>query len=304
MRTDTTPTAAETFVIVNPVSGRGRTRRLWPDIERQLPAQVSCAESAMTDGPNHARRLAMEAVQQGARQIVAVGGDGTAHEVAQALVGTDVSLGILPTGGGNDFCKAVGVPLDLDGALATLEHGRPCRVDVGRLNDECFVNGLGIGLDGAASLRYRSMRRISGELGYVWSAVREAMTFRAFDVQITTDDWTHRGKALSVGATNGPYHGGDFQIAPGALTDDGLLDVYVMTPVAYLARLFKLIQVRRGAHLDWPEYSRQREPWVEITLTRSVPAHMDGESFTLPAGTTRVEVVPNALNVLLTHTSC
>ena len=299
MTTDTTHADDETLAIVNPVAGRGRTRRLWPALARQLEALNVSIQPVFTEGPTHARSLAADAVRAGTSHVIAVGGDGTTHEVANALVGTDVALGILPTGGGNDFPKAVGIPLDLQQAVKTIAHHRCHRVDVGRLDDEYFINGLGIGLDGAASLRYRNMRRLRGELGYIWSAVREALTFRAFDARLTTENWTHTGRALSVGATNGPYHGGDFRIAPNARTDDGELDVYVMRPVAYLTRLLKLIRIRRGAHLDMPQFSLQRSRWVEIDLDRPVPAHMDGESFTLPMGRTRVEIVPDALTVLL-----
>ena len=303
MQTDTTQADDETLAIVNPVAGRGRTQRLWPNLAQQVTDLGVPLRAVFTEGPNHARALAADAVESGVPRIVAVGGDGTTHEVANALVGTDVALGILPTGGGNDFCRAIGVSLDLRQAVRTIAHGRGHRVDVGRLDDEYFINGLGIGLDGAASLRYRNMRHVRGELGYIWSAVREALTFRAFDARLTTENWTHAGKALSVGATNGPYHGGDFRVAPQARADDGELDVYVMRPVAYFARLFKLGQIRRGAHLTMPQFSLHRSRWVEIDLDRPVPAHMDGESFTLPAGRTRVEIMPDALTVLLPRPS-
>ena len=291
--------SAEILAIVNPVSGRGRTRRLWPGLAQQLASLHVAVRPAFTEGPGHARSLAADAVASGIERIVAVGGDGTIHEVANALVGTDVALGILPTGGGNDFCKAIGVPLQLGDAVATIARHRAHRVDVGRLGEESFINGLGIGLDGAASLRYRNMRRLHGELGYVWSAVREALTFRAFNARLRSEHWADEGKVLSVGATNGPYHGGDFRVAPHARADDGLLDVYVVRPVAYWSRLAKLARIRRGAHLDMPEFALQRGAWVEIELDEDAPAHMDGESFTLPAGRWRVEIVPSALTALL-----
>ncbi len=291
--------SAEILAIVNPVSGRGRTRRLWPRLARQLASLGVTVRPIFTDGPGHARSLAADAVESGSKKIVGVGGDGTIHEIANALIGTEVSLGILPTGGGNDFSKGIGVPLDLLQAVKAIARPRGHRVDVGRLGDECFINGLGIGLDGAASLRYRYMRRLRGELGYVWSAVREALTFRAFDAQLRTEHWTHTGKVLSVGATNGPYHGGNFRVAPHARADDGALDVYVVRPVAYWTRLSKLARIRRGAHLDMPEFGLERAPWMEVELDGPIPAHMDGEPLTLPAGRARVEIVPSALTVLL-----
>lgn len=289
----------ETLAIVNPVSGRGRTRRQWPALARRLEANGVPCSSVFTEEPGHARTLAAEAVEAGVETVVAVGGDGTTREVAQALLGGNVALGLLPTGGGNDFCKAVGVPPCLNKAVRILARPRCHRVDVGCLNDTYFINGLGIGLDGSASLRYAHMRHLRGELGYLCSAVREALAFPAFEADLRSEDWAHHGPALSVGATNGPYHGGDFRVAPHARADDGVLDVYVVRPVAYLTRLPKLARIRRGAHLDMPEFELRRLSRVDIDLDAPVPAHMDGEPFTLPAGRTRVEIVPSSLGVLV-----
>jgi len=291
----------ETLAIVNPVSGRGRTRRRWPALARQLEANGVAFSSVYTEEPGHARTLAAEAVEAGVKNVVAVGGDGTTREVAHALLGRNVALGMVPTGGGNDFCKAVGIPLSLDKAVRVIARPRCHRVDVGCLNDTCFINGLGIGLDGSASLRYRHMRHLRGELGYLCSAVREALAFPAFEAEVRSEDWAHHGPALSVGASNGPYHGGDFRVAPHARADDGLLDVYVVRPVAYPTRLPKLARIRRGAHLDMPEFELRRLSWVDIELAAPVPAHMDGEPFTLPAGRARVEIVPSSLDVLVPH---
>lgn len=266
---------------------------------RQLEADGVAFSSVYTEEPGHARTLAAEAVEAGVANVVAVGGDGTTREVAQALLGRNVALGLLPTGGGNDFCKAVGIPLNLDQAVRTLARPRCRRVDVGRLNDTYFINGLGIGLDGSASLRYRHMRHLRGELGYLCSAVREALAFPPFMADVRGEDWEHTGPALSVGVSNGPYHGGDFRVAPHARADDGVLDAYVVRPVPYLARLPKLARIRRGAHLDMPEFELRRLSSVDINLEAPVPAHMDGEPLTLPAGRTRVEIVPASLAVLV-----
>ena len=289
-------------LIVNPIAGRGRTQKQLPALKALLQARGVPFELQLTAGPGDAARLAQEAAQTGARTIVAVGGDGTVHEVANGLLAQDepqtAELGVIPTGSGNDFCKAIGVPLDLEGAVRTLLRGQAHLVDVCRLGERFVVNGLGIGLDGAVSHRYRRMRRLRGELGYLWSAVHEALTFRAFPAEIRTPDWRYRGPVLFTGLSNGPYHGGDFRLAPTARVDDGELDVHVVRDMPPVKRLVQIPKVRKGDHLGLPEFLLHRAPWVEFRLERRVPAHADGEPFWLEPGRYRVEVLPKALRVI------
>lgn len=293
-----------TVWIANPIAGRGRTRRRLPALEARLRARGVPFDLCLTAGPGDAARLAREAAQAGAEVITAVGGDGTVHEVVNGLLSLSqprpqgVALGVIPTGSGNDFCKAIGVPPDPEEALSALLRGRARRVDVFRLGERFVVNGLGIGLDGAVSHRYRRLRRLRGEAGYLWSAVCEALTFPAFPGRVRTPDWHYEGRVLFTGVSNGPYHGGDFRLAPTARVDDGELDVHVVDDMSPLKRLVRIPGVRRGTHLKLPEFRLRRAPWVEFHIEKRVPAHMDGEPFWLEPGRHRVEILPKALTVI------
>ncbi len=292
------------IVIVNPIAGRGRTQKQLPALKALLRARGIPFELELTAGPGDAVRLAQKAARGGAQTVVAVGGDGTVHEVANGLLAHGgphthkTALGVIPTGSGNDFCKAIGVPLDREGAVRVLLQGRSRLVDVCQMGERFIVNGLGIGLDGAVSHRYRRMRRLRGELGYLWSAVHEALMFRAFPAEIRTPDWGYRGPVLFTGLSNGPYHGGDFRLAPTARVDDGELDVHVVRDIPPIKRWVQIPKVRRGDHLGLPEFLLRRAPWVEFRLEKRVPAHRDGEPFWLEPGRYRVEVLPKALRVI------
>lgn len=288
------------LIIINPVAGRGRTKEISPVLLAKLRSRGLPFEARLTKEPGEATEIAEEAVEEGFTHIVAVGGDGTAHEVANGLLATSrpAALGVIPTGSGNDFAKAVGIPLELSRAVETLAHNRRRLVDLGRLEGRYFVNGLGIGLDGAVSHRYQRMKRLSGELGYLWGAIHEALTFKAFHLVLETPDWSYQGPALLAGASNGQYQGGNFQLTPHAAIDDGLLDVYVIGDMHPLRRLIEIPKVRRGAHLGLKEVEIRRSLWVEITSERPLLAHMDGEPFTLVPGRHRVGVVPQGLEVI------
>ncbi|OGF53309.1 MAG: hypothetical protein A2Z21_10610 [Candidatus Fraserbacteria bacterium RBG_16_55_9] len=284
--------------IVNPKAGRGKTQAILPALRHLLDTENLPCEFLFTSGPGDATALAREAIRKGCGYVVAVGGDGTVHEIANALVDTTAALGVIPTGSGNDFCKAVQIPLQLANAVETVVRGQLRRVDVGRLGKEYFVNGLGIGLDGAVSHRYGRMKRLRGEWGYLWGAIHEALTFKAQYIHLKTADWSHSGRALLAGVSNGQYHGGNFKLAPHAVVDDGLFDIYVIGDMFPLKRLLEIPKVRKGTHLGMPEVETRRAPWVEITSESSLLAHMDGEPFQLEPGNHRIELVPRSLQVI------
>jgi diacylglycerol kinase family enzyme len=207
-------------------------------------------------------------------------------------------LGILPCGSGNDFPKSVGVPLNLLGALENLVEFNIKEVDVGYIKDRFFINGIGFGMDGAVSHRFSKYRLIRGEIGYIWGAVIEALSYPGFRAEIAIPDWRFNGNILLSGASNGSYHGGKFQLAPNAKVDDGLLDVYVFKNMPRLSRLIKIPKVLNGKHLLLNEVYIKGSPFMEITLERPVPAHMDGEPFILEAGYHKIEIKNKALKVL------
>lgn len=233
--------------------------------------------------------------------VVAVGGDGTIHEVATGLMGTNAKLGIIPAGTGNDFVKMLGIPpKDPLRAIPILEAGRTKRVDVGRIGERYFVNGLGVGLDGAVAWRvFRSWRWPAlARWIYLYSAVYEALCFRSSTLEITAPAWRVSDTLLMVGASNGRYHGGDFLLAPHAEIDDGLFDVYMISDMLPWKRLVEIPKVRRGEHLSLPEVQIKRAPWIEIVSERPLLGHLDGEPVEFPAGKIQVELLPQALEVI------
>ncbi len=291
----------ECFVIVNLLAGQGRCRRLWPRIERALRSSGLSFRHIFTEAPGAAIEIARRAAQDFS-VIVAVGGDGTIHEVATGLMGTSTKLGIIPAGTGNDFVKMLGIPpKDPIRALKILQEGKTKSVDVGRVGERYFVNGLGVGLDGAVAWRvFRSWRWPAlARWIYLYAAVREALCFRSFELEIRAPDWRASGRLMMVGASNGRYHGGDFKLVPDAEIDDGLFDVYMITDMSPLRRLREIPKTRRGEHIVLPEVQIKRAPWIEIVSENALLGHLDGEPTGFPPGEIRVELVPKALEVIV-----
>lgn len=286
----------ELFLIVNLLAGQGRCRRLWPVIERVLKCSGLPFYHEFTKAPGAATEVARRAAKN-SPVVVAVGGDGTIHEVVGGLMGTGSRLGIIPAGTANDFVKMLGIPPDPHRAVVILKAGQTKRVDVGQLGERYFVNGLGLGLDGAVAWRVFWRRGWPGHFIYLYAAIREALSFRASELEVKGPDWSCSGRLMMVGATNGRHFGG-FILTPYAEIDDGLFDVYMVSDMHPLRRITQIPKARRGAHLSLPEVRIERAPWVEITSERPLLGHLDGEPVELPPGSFRVELLPRALEVI------
>ncbi|MFN4218683.1 MAG: diacylglycerol/lipid kinase family protein [Candidatus Bipolaricaulia bacterium] len=290
----------ECFVIVNLLAGRGRCRRLWPTIEDALRRSQLSFRYVFTEAPGAAIEIARRAAQDFST-VVAVGGDGTIHEVATGLMGTTTKLGIIPAGTGNDFVKMLGIPpKDPLKAIPILEAGCTKRVDVGRVGERYFVNGLGVGLDGAVAWRvFRSWRWPAlARWIYLYAAVREALFFQSSELVVRAPAWEHTGTVMMLGVCNGRYLAGDFRLAPDAEVDDGFFDVYLISDMAPLRRILQIPKARRGEHISLPEVQIKRAPWIEIVSERPLLGHLDGEPTEFPAGKLRVELLPKALEVI------
>jgi len=289
---------ARYLFIVNPAAGQGKTAGLFNAVKPLIDAANIPCEQRFTSGPGEAESIAREALSGGFSHIVAVGGDGTSHEVVNGILGSSVIFGMIPSGSGNDFPKSAGIPLGAREAVETVFSGRERLVDIGKLGGEYFINGLGIGLDGAVSHRFKRLKRFRGQLGYVLGAVQEAFSFEGFNTDVAIGDWTYSGRLLLTGASNGVYQGGKFRLAPKARMDDGLLDFHIIKDMSPLERLVKIPKVLEGTHSGLSEVMLRTGTAMEITIGRRQPAHMDGEPFYLEPGTHRIEVVPKALSIM------
>ncbi|MFQ5794397.1 MAG: diacylglycerol/lipid kinase family protein [Candidatus Bipolaricaulia bacterium] len=294
------------FLLVNPIAGKGRTRRLFPRIQRALSDRGIRFEYRWTTGPGEATELARDAVGGGFERIVAVGGDGTIHEVVNGILEREkekekereTALGVIPTGSGNDFVKSAGIPTDPFRALALVESGIVTRIDVGRIGNRYFANGLGIGLDGAVAAQMRNMRLLRGEIAYLYATVRQVLTFKNFPIKIETPEWSYQGRSLLLGLSNGRYHGGDFKLCPQAASDDGLLDLYVFEDLPVIQRLCQIPKVRVGEHMTLEVFHLHKTPKARISSPKPLIAHMDGEPMRLSGEAFEVEAVPEAIRVI------
>jgi YegS/Rv2252/BmrU family lipid kinase len=286
----------ERWVIVNPAAGRGRVGRLSGAILKA--ARERGARAFLTEGPGHATEIAREA-PEGAR-VVAVGGDGTVHEVLKGLAGTGKVLGVVPIGSGNDFARMLGLRgLPWREALEHALFAPEEAVDLGLVNGEAFGAFLGIGFDALVAKRALAAPSfLRGMPRYLYALFSVLKDLRLPKGRVLVDgEEVYRGRLLLLAAMNGPAYGGGIPIAPMADPRDGLLSLVLARELSRLDVVLILPSLLLGRHLGHPQILFLPGREVAVEFPHPVPAHADGEL--LPeASRYRAEVKPLGLRVV------
>jgi YegS/Rv2252/BmrU family lipid kinase len=223
-------------------------------------------------------------------------GDGLVGAVGGALVGTDVPLGIVPAGRGNDLARVLGIPSDPEGAVAVLTAGSTRRIDVGEANGKRFLGIASAGFDSECNRIANEVKLVRGNLVYAYSVPRALAAWKPARFTLRIGDESLRFSGYSVAAANNSTFGGGMKVAPGALLDDGEFDVVMIGDVGKLRYLTNLPKVFKGTHVDNEEVRVLRAPQLEISASRPFAVYADGEHITdLPAS---LRVLPRALSVV------
>jgi YegS/Rv2252/BmrU family lipid kinase len=293
-------------LIANPRAGRGRVGQEMPELERQLLANKLTYRIVETEGPGHATRVAREALQAGERFLVAVGGDGTVHEVVNGMieddrpVADDAVLGVVAAGSGSDFVRTFGLPGDATRAVRHLAGDRTFRIDAVRLDfqdgddpaSRYFANIAEAGLGGATVARAERLPRRLGRSRYFLGFWLSLSGHKPAELTVHADrkEWTGRGNNVVV--ANCQFYGGGMKISPRSYPGDGLLDVQISTGPR--SEAFTLLpKIYRGEHVPHPHIKEMRGALVTVEAERPLPVEADGEVLgTTPATFT---VLPQAL---------
>lgn len=298
-------------VVVNPVAGKGRGSGVGAAALDALRRRGHRVTDLTARDLRSATAQARRAAVAGLDALVVVGGDGLVHLGANVVAETDLPLGIVAGGTGNDVARALGLPGgDVAGSVAAIERALlagPRAVDAVRVGSpahsarEWYLGALSCGIDAAVNARANALSWPRGSARYVRALGPELRTFRPYGYRLTTDEGVWESAGTVVVAANGPWIGGGIRVAPDALLDDGLLDVVVAGPFsrAGVVRIFPGMYA--GRHLRHPavQVIRSRRVLVEpATHLGGTPpdAHADGERIgPLPLV---AEVVPGAVRVL------
>ncbi len=291
-------TSGGTKIIVNPAAGGGRTKAIWQDIERQIKQLGIDYSFIFTQGVGDATELAKAAVREGLKKIFVVGGDGTLNEVINGIELNQTTVGIIPTGSGNDLSKMIGVNSITD-ALASLKYQEHRRIDLGRAGGRLFVNNLGAGFDAFVAATQKKFKIFKGNLGYLFSTLKVLGDFKAYQVEITADGYRFCDRIMSVSIGNGQFHGGCFKLTPEAVIDDGLLDICIIKELNKTKFLINIPKAIKGTHSCLKEVKSFKAKKIFLYSQRPLFVHLDGEVLLEPVKEIEIEILPSSLEVFV-----
>ncbi|GHC78694.1 diacylglycerol kinase [Streptomyces flavofungini] len=292
---------SEITLFVNPTAGRGRGAHAAQPAAAALRAAGFSVRTVIGEDAGDALRRARTAVDGGTGALIAVGGDGMASLALQAVAGTRTPLGVIAVGTGNDFARALGLPVRepaAAGALvaAALKEERIRDVDLGRVGATWFGTVLASGFDSRVNDRGNRMRWPTGRFKYDLAMLAELAAFKPVPYRVVLDDGdVHEVDATLVAIGNGSSYGGGMRICAGADMSDGLFDVTVVGDCSRSTLLKVFPRVYKGTHLDHPKVTAHRAAKVRIEAAGTT-GYADGERLgELPLTAT---CVPGAVRVL------
>jgi YegS/Rv2252/BmrU family lipid kinase len=297
-------------LILNPISNHGRAGSVADGLAG-IVAEAGSLEWGRTTHAGHAVELARQARQEGCDLVIALGGDGTVHEVVNGLMQIPAkdrpALGVVPIGSGNDFAEYNRISFDPAQALRQALGGSPHQLDMARVTDEhgrteYFDNTIGIGFDAAVTIRSRRITFVHGFPMYLLATLQTvAANFDCIPMDIETDAETWSQPTLMLTVGNGQREGGGFFVTPQASMTDGLLHYATIGRIGRLTMLRVIPEVMKGTHARFKQFRLGACRTMSIRAEKPLCVHLDGEiyaGFDSNSRQLKIEVLPAALRLV------
>ena len=297
-------------IILNPMADMGNAWRVARDL-RSITQEHGGVDWSGTVYPGHAIELARHAGEAGYDMVIAMGGDGTVHEVMNGIMQIPEEkrpvMGVVPVGSGNDFAHGINASKIPTEALKHAMHGEASTVDLGLMTDEngrkeYFDNTLGIGFGATVTIRSHRLPILRGFLMYLTAVLQTIIIdHNPIKMQIETDTEKWDQGVCYLVLCNGAREGGGFMIAPEAKIDDGILHFAMIKDVSRLMMLRIVPEVMKGTHGRFKEVRMGTCKKFTLSADKPLYIHADGEIFSGPGTDVRkvsFEILPNALKIV------
>ncbi|MBE0640269.1 MAG: diacylglycerol kinase family lipid kinase [Bacteroidales bacterium] len=302
------------FVVVNPNAGNRKIKRDWPEIKKLMANQGLAFDFAMTEGPLHAIELTGKALLKGYKKFIAIGGDGTLNEVANAMINfegynaAEYLLGLIPVGTGNDWGRMFNIPKNYKPAINTIAEGKTFLQDVGKISyfngekpeTRYFINIAGMGFDALVAQK-TNRQKAAGRgnvLSYFVNLFTSLFQYESRIIQVELDDKKFNFHTFSMSVGICKYNGGGMMQLPNAIPDDGLLDITIIKKIGLGTVLAQLRNLYTGRFIKHPKVATFTARNVKITSRKNgFMMEADGES--LGQAPFDVNILPRALKVIV-----
>ncbi len=283
--------------IVNPFAGHGSKSKIPGLIVDTIDKSKFDFDMVYTEHGGHAKILAKEGRANHMDAVVSVGGDGTINEIASELLYSDTALGIIPGGSGNGLSSHLGIGRNAKKALSILNRYQIKTIDTASVNDQCYVNMAGVGIDGLVA--YKTKQSASrGFKTYLKGALTEAIKYKNQTYKVEIDGEVQEGKFLSINVANGSMFGYNFTVAADADTSDGYVDALMLHDAWKMDYFGNAWRFWAGRIHKSKFASMNKVTEVKVTAYEDTFMHIDGEGYPLQAGELSFKVQKHSLRVI------
>ena len=298
------------YVIVNPTSGNGSSKKKWPLIYNELIFQNFEFEFSFTKYQKHAIKLVQEAIYQGFKNFICVGGDGTLHNIVNGILSLnpsnilEIKVGMIPIGTGNDWIKTYNIPINYKKAIKIIKDEHTYFQDIGKImlqnsNKEYYFNNLaGIGFDGHVVNKVHKYKYL-GFLAYLTGALISLVGFKRKYLDIKFNKTSISGKSLMLLIGIGKYSGGGMQLTENVKTNDGLFDISYIKKVSLITVLKHISKIFNGTVTELPIIDTYKTSTLKVTIKNNENIYMQADGELLEADSFSVAIVPRALQFII-----
>lgn len=295
------------FVIINPTSGNGSSKKNWPKIKRLLDKHHFSFEFAFTTYSKHSIELVQQAIKQHFKNIISVGGDGTLHNIVNGIMSqndvssSEINIGVIPIGTGNDWVKTYNIPKNFEAAIQIIKNGRFATQDIGKLstgdkNLPIFFNNLaGIGFDGFVVSNVEKHKHI-GALAYLYGTIVSLFSFKNFKSTVTVNSEIISGKTLMILIGLCKYSGGGMQLTKNPDPFDGLLDVTIAQNLNKFEIIKNLPKLFNGTITKYKKVRTFKTASVLIKTNPKNAAYIQADGELIGKGDLEVSIIKKGIS--------
>ncbi len=296
------------FVIINPTSGNGSSKKKWPKIESMLKTYEFDYKYAFTEHENHSSKLVLEAIENGFENLICVGGDGTLHNIVNGIMNQNkvnsnkINVGMIPIGTGNDWVKTHNIPNDFEKAIQIIKIGHKKLQDLGKIE---FVSGdrkpvyfnnlAGVGFDGFVVSKVHKYKNF-GALTYLAGAIIGLFSFKNFRTKIHIESNEINTKSLMVLVGLCQYSGGGMQLTKNPTPFDGLFDISIAKNIGKIDIIMNLGKLFNGKIVKHKKVETYKSDSISITIEDSELPFIQADGELIGKGNIKMSIIPKAFS--------